>query len=95
MPPAPQARDEHLGSRFLALRLPIRLASVAESSIATTRSHDGNYEQRLGHVAALLRSVEGPIVTVGHSYGGAVTSNAAAGPALGRLLGSPPSVKST
>src|SRR3954462_327320 len=31
------------------------------------------------YVAALLRSVEGPIVMVGHSYGGAVISNAAAG----------------
>jgi pimeloyl-ACP methyl ester carboxylesterase len=31
------------------------------------------------YVAALLRSVEGPVVMVGHSYGGAVISNAAAG----------------
>jgi pimeloyl-ACP methyl ester carboxylesterase len=31
------------------------------------------------YVAALLRSIEGPIVMVGHSYGGAVISNAAAG----------------
>src|SRR3954447_21990295 len=31
------------------------------------------------YVAALLRSVEGPIVMVGHSYGGAVISNAADG----------------
>src|SRR3954447_26783988 len=31
------------------------------------------------YVAALLRSVEGPIVMVGHSYGGAVISNAATG----------------
>lgn len=31
------------------------------------------------YVAALLRSVEGPILMVGHSYGGAVISNAAAG----------------
>jgi pimeloyl-ACP methyl ester carboxylesterase len=31
------------------------------------------------YVAALVRSVEGPIVMVGHSYGGAVISNAAAG----------------
>jgi pimeloyl-ACP methyl ester carboxylesterase len=31
------------------------------------------------YVAALLRSIEGPIVMVGHSYGGAVISNAATG----------------
>jgi pimeloyl-ACP methyl ester carboxylesterase len=31
------------------------------------------------YVAALLRSIEGPIVMVGHSYGGAVMSNAATG----------------
>jgi pimeloyl-ACP methyl ester carboxylesterase len=31
------------------------------------------------YVAALLRSIEGPIVIVGHSYGGAVISNAATG----------------
>jgi pimeloyl-ACP methyl ester carboxylesterase len=31
------------------------------------------------YVAALLHSIEGPIVMVGHSYGGAVISNAAAG----------------
>ncbi len=31
------------------------------------------------YVAALLRSIDGPIVLVGHSYGGAVISNAAAG----------------
>lgn len=32
-----------------------------------------------GYVAELLRSIDGPIVMVGHSYGGAVISNAAAG----------------
>jgi pimeloyl-ACP methyl ester carboxylesterase len=31
------------------------------------------------YVAAVVRSVEGPVVMVGHSYGGAVISNAAAG----------------
>jgi pimeloyl-ACP methyl ester carboxylesterase len=31
------------------------------------------------YVATLLRSIEGPIVMVGHSYGGAVISNAATG----------------
>ena len=31
------------------------------------------------YVAALVRSLEGPIVMVGHSYGGAVVSNAATG----------------
>jgi pimeloyl-ACP methyl ester carboxylesterase len=31
------------------------------------------------YVAALLRSIEGPVVMVGHSYGGAVISNAATG----------------
>src|SRR3954453_10006638 len=31
------------------------------------------------YVAALLRSIDGPIVMVGHSYGGAVISNAATG----------------
>jgi pimeloyl-ACP methyl ester carboxylesterase len=31
------------------------------------------------YLAALLRSISGPIVVVGHSYGGAVMSNAAAG----------------
>jgi pimeloyl-ACP methyl ester carboxylesterase len=31
------------------------------------------------YVAALLESIEGPIVMVGHSYGGAVISNAATG----------------
>jgi pimeloyl-ACP methyl ester carboxylesterase len=31
------------------------------------------------YVAALLRSIEGPVVMVGHSYGGAVISNAAIG----------------
>ncbi len=31
------------------------------------------------YVAELLRSIEGPIVLVGHSYGGAVISNAATG----------------
>ncbi len=31
------------------------------------------------YVAALVRSIEGPIVLVGHSYGGAVISGAAAG----------------
>src|ERR1700754_4978615 len=31
------------------------------------------------YVAGLLRSIEGPVVMVGHSYGGAVISNAAAG----------------
>jgi pimeloyl-ACP methyl ester carboxylesterase len=31
------------------------------------------------YVASLLRSIEGPIVMVGHSYGGAVISNAATG----------------
>ena len=31
------------------------------------------------YVASLLRSIEGPIVMVGHSYGGAVISSAATG----------------
>jgi pimeloyl-ACP methyl ester carboxylesterase len=31
------------------------------------------------YLAALLRTISGPIVLVGHSYGGAVMSNAAAG----------------
>lgn len=31
------------------------------------------------HVAAILASVDGPVVAVGHSYGGAVVSNAARG----------------
>lgn len=31
------------------------------------------------YVAGLLRSIEGPVVMVGHSYGGAVISNAATG----------------
>jgi pimeloyl-ACP methyl ester carboxylesterase len=31
------------------------------------------------YLAALLRSISGPVVLVGHSYGGAVMSNAAAG----------------
>jgi pimeloyl-ACP methyl ester carboxylesterase len=32
-----------------------------------------------GYVASILRSVDGPVVLVGHSYGGAVISNAATG----------------
>jgi pimeloyl-ACP methyl ester carboxylesterase len=31
------------------------------------------------YLAALLRTISGPIVLVGHSYGGAVMSNAATG----------------
>ena len=31
------------------------------------------------HLATLLRSLSGPLVLVGHSYGGAVISNAATG----------------
>jgi pimeloyl-ACP methyl ester carboxylesterase len=39
------------------------------------RSLDGD----AATVSALLRSIDGPVVAVGHSYGGAVVSNAAAG----------------
>ena len=38
------------------------------------------------YVAALLQSIEGPIVMVGHSYGGAVISNAATGNAQVKAL---------
>jgi pimeloyl-ACP methyl ester carboxylesterase len=38
------------------------------------------------YVASVLRSIKGPIVLVGHSYGGAVISNAAAGNADVRAL---------
>src|SRR3954452_13616784 len=39
------------------------------------------------YVAALLRSIDGPIVMVGHSYGGAIISNAATGNDQVRALG--------
>jgi pimeloyl-ACP methyl ester carboxylesterase len=37
-------------------------------------------------VASILESIEGPVVLVGHSYGGSVISNAALGQANARAL---------
>src|SRR6201986_5061678 len=42
-------------------------------------SHDSAY------VASFIRQVDGPVLAVGHSYGGAVISNAATG--LGNVVG--------
>jgi pimeloyl-ACP methyl ester carboxylesterase len=38
------------------------------------------------YLAKVLEEIEGPVVAVGHSYGGAVISNAAAHEEAGRLL---------
>ncbi|MER6537956.1 alpha/beta fold hydrolase [Streptomyces sp900105755] len=42
------------------------------------------------HLAAQLKAIKGPIVLVGHSYGGAVITNAAAGNPTPASRGSPP-----
>jgi pimeloyl-ACP methyl ester carboxylesterase len=57
------------------------LATIGFANPLRHLTGDGAY------LAALLRTISGPIVLVGHSYGGAVMSNAAAGKRAGAGAG--------
>ncbi len=55
-----------------------RLRQAGYPVVAAANPLEG-LDQDSAAVASLLRSIKGPIILVGHSYGGAVITNAAAG----------------